>query len=163
MNGSYPGGLAVSFMASAEFRVVVVPVATAIVGAALRYFSLPDDRAGQFFTRENFAFGIELSLGAILLFLLDFVDALQEMLLLSASDPRAGLPHLIARAAVAVAMLAATGFGLFTLSQLVRFRGWETTDKDGQQVRRLTLGWGVVVPLGYGLAVLGLAVRLVGG
>ena len=98
------------------------------------------------FEREDLAFGLDLSITALLLFIVSSSGLVSRSII-------PGAPQAVVEKAAAIPWILLSVFiGLWATSTVVRKLGWDTNG-------RLHVGWGIVVPDLFGVAVLLFVVR----
>ncbi len=127
------------FWAQPYFLQFCVPLIAVAVSIFLRYVTRNDTYKD--FKKEDLAFGLELSISALLIFIVASSKVAQE---LSKAPTDVTL---LAKSAGVPWILSAFILGIWGISTLVRKLGWASDDK-------LHVFWGIIVPDVFGLLVL---------
>jgi di/tricarboxylate transporter len=130
-------------LGSQVFIQFLVPLIAALLSVFLRYVSRSDKHtAGR---KEDWAFGFDLSLAALLFFIVDSAAAVERVVTYPTQQPN--LDKLASTPWVLLAMF----LGLWGMSTVVRKAGWED---EG----RLRVFGGIVLPNFFGILLLAFAI-----
>ena len=128
-----------SFIGDPFFIQFVVPLLTVALSVFLKFVTRNDHHVS--FRKEDFAFGIDLAITALLLFVVSSSTVVQQSLQQGASQTVISKSHGVPWVLLSVFV------GIWAVSTIVRKLGWET---EG----RLHLFWGIVLPNTFGIIVL---------
>ncbi|ENG6063500.1 MULTISPECIES: hypothetical protein [Vibrio] len=128
-----------NLLGSPYFLQFGVPLVTVGLSIFIKYVTRNDRHSG--FKKEDVAVGLDLAVTALLIFITGSSQ-------LTASLPPTNPPvDVVEKLASVPWILMAFIIGIWSVSTIVRKRGWESDDK-------LKIFWGIVVPDVFGLAVL---------
>ena len=139
----------IEVLSSTYFKYLVVPLLTTFFVIFIKSVSR-NDRHNTFLKKEDFAFGLEMGVTAILLLLGNSVSMAQQTVL----DPNTVSivnEKLLLVGWIALVLI----FGLWGVSTIVRRLGW-------QNETELKMFWGIIFPDIYGLIVLIYVVSIIG-
>jgi len=130
----------IEILSNTYFKYLVIPLVTTFLVIFVKSASRNDKQA--FLEKEDFAFGLEMGVTALLLLLANSVNIAQKVV----SDESIKIlatEKLLSMAWVAPILI----FGLWGMSTIVRKLGWENE-------KELKMFWGVVLPDIFGLLIL---------
>ncbi len=130
----------IELLSNTYFKYLVIPLVTTFLVIFVKSASRNDKQA--FLEREDFAFGLEMGVTALLLLLANSVNIAQKVV----SDDSIKImatERLLSMAWVAPVLI----FGLWGMSTIIRKLGWENE-------KELKKFWGVILPDIFGLLIL---------
>ena len=138
----------IEILSSTYFKFLIVPLLTTFLVIFIKSVSRNDRHT--FLKKEDFAFGLEMGVTAILLLLGNSVSIAQqtmknEDLMITANE------KLLSIGWIAPILI----FGLWGISTIVRRLGWETDTE-------LKVFWGIIFPNIFGLVILIYVVSTIG-
>jgi len=140
----------IEVLSSTYFKYLVVPLLATIFVIFIKSVSRNDRQHNTFLKKEDFAFGLEMGVTAILLLLGNSVTMAQQTI----SDP--SIVSVVNEKLLFVGWIAlALSFGLWGVSTIVRRLGW-------QGETELKIFWGIIFPDIFGLVVLIYVVSIIG-
>ena len=138
----------IEILSSTYFKYLVVPLLTTFLVIFIKSVSRNDRY--KFLKKEDFAFGLEMGITAILLLLGNSVTVAQQTITDPTTLTKAN-EKLLAVGWVAPVLI----FGLWGISTIVRRLGWENDTE-------LKVFWGIVFPNFFGLIILIYVVSIIG-
>lgn len=138
----------IEILSSTYFKYLVVPLLTTFLVIFIKSVSRNDRH--KFLKKEDFAFGLEMGITAILLLLGNSVTIAQQTITDPTTLTKANEKLLMVGWAAPVLI-----FGLWGISTIVRRLGWETDTE-------LKVFWGIVFPNFFGLLILIYVVSTIG-
>jgi len=130
----------IEILSNTYFKYLVIPLVTTFLVIFVKSASRNDKQA--FLEKEDFAFGLEMGVTALLLLLANSVNIAQKVV----SDENIKIiatEKLLSMAWVAPILI----FGLWGMSTIVRKLGWENE-------KELKKFWGIILPDIFGLLIL---------
>ena len=130
----------IEILSNTYFKYLVIPLVTTFLVIFVKSASRNDKQA--FLEKEDFAFGLEMGVTALLLLLANSVNIAQKVV----SDENIKIlatERLLSMAWVAPILI----FGLWGMSTIVRKLGWENE-------KELKKFWGIILPDIFGLLIL---------
>ena len=130
----------IEILSNTYFKYLVIPLVTTFLVIFVKSASRNDKQA--FLEKEDFAFGLEMGVTALLLLLANSVNIAQKVV----SDESIKIiatERLLSMAWVAPILI----FGLWGMSTIVRKLGWENE-------KELKKFWGIILPDIFGLLIL---------
>jgi hypothetical protein len=131
----------IEILSSAYFKYLVVLLLTTFFVIFIKSVSR-NDRHNTFFKKEDFAFGLEMGITAILLLLGNSVTIAQQTI----SDPNS-MSIVNEKLSIVGWIALMLTFGLWGVSTIVRRLGWQSDTE-------LKIFWGIIFPDVFGLIVL---------
>ena len=145
----------IEIFSSKLFRYLAVPLITTILGILIKSVSKKDDSI--WFVKDDFAFGLNMSVAAILLFLMNCVT-IAEKSQVDSTFLNQTKDFLINSSWIITGLT----FGLWGISTIVRKLGWEKKTVGSAITYDLKIFWGIIIPDAYGLITLIIVVSLIG-
>lgn len=138
----------IELLTSTYFKYLIIPLVTTFLVIFVKSASRSDKQS--FLEKEDFSFGLEMGITALLLLLVNSVNIAQQVVLDNSLTVIA-TEKLLSLSWVTLFLI----FGLWGMSTIVRKLGWEN-DKE------LKIFWGIVLPDVFGLLILIYVVSTIG-
>lgn len=138
----------IKLLTSTYFKYLIIPLVTTFLVIFVKSASRRDKQ--PFLEKEDFSFGLEMGITAVLLLFMNSVNIAQQVVL-DNSLTVVATEKILTLFLVTIFLM----FGLWGMSTIVRKLGWEN-DKE------LKIFWGIVLPDVFGLLILIYAVSTIG-
>jgi len=138
----------IELLTSTYFKYLIIPLVTTFLVIFVKSASRRDKQ--PFLEKEDFSFGLEMGITAVLLLFMNSVNIAQQVVL-DNSLTVVATEKILTLFLVTIFLM----FGLWGMSTIVRKLGWEN-DKE------LKIFWGIVLPDVFGLLILIYAVSTIG-
>ncbi len=138
----------IELLTSTYFKYLIIPLVTTFLVIFVKSASRSDKQS--FLEKEDFSFGLEMGITAVLLLFMNSVNIAQQVVLGNSLTVIA-TEKILTLFLVTIFLV----FGLWGMSTIVRKLGWEN-DKE------LKIFWGIVLPDVFGLLILIYVVSTIG-